>query len=77
MTVQKKLYCKPIYNGYKLKVTSHKLRGVFSKETIIINLITYNFISKLELNLINDIYFVEIINKANKHEFKKLIISTY
>ena len=32
---------------------------------------------KLELNLINGIYFVEIINKANKHEFKKLIISNY
>ena len=34
-----------------------------------------DYFGKLDLNLINGIYFVEIINKEQKHQFKKLIIS--
>jgi len=43
------------------------------KNELLINL----YLGKLELNLMNGIYFVEIINKDNKHEYKKLIISNY
>lgn len=41
------------------------------KKELLIN----EYFGKLDLNLMNGIYFVEIINKEQKHEFKKLIIS--